>query len=134
IGARVARLSDEGVSLESGEHFAAPLLVLAAGDASLRLLPGLPMTPRKGHLAITDRGPGLMRHQLVELGYLKSAHGSSPESVAFNGQPRPTGQLLIGSSRQYGQAGSEIDHAILARMLARAVEYLPGLAHRTLLR
>lgn len=134
IGARVARLSDEGVSLESGEHFAAPLLVLAAGDASLRLLPGLPMTPRKGHLAITDRDLGLVRHQLVELGYLKSAHGSSPESVAFNVQPRPTGQLLIGSSRQYGQAGSEIDHAILARMLARAIEYLPGLAHRTLLR
>lgn len=134
IGARVARLSGEGVSLESGEYFAAPLLVLAAGDASLRLLPGLPMTPRKGHLAITDRNPGLVHHQLVELGYLKSAHGSSPESVAFNVQPRATGQLLIGSSRQYGQAGSEINHAVLARMLARAIEYLPGLAHRTLLR
>ena len=35
-------------------------------------------------------------------GYLKSAHGIGAESVAFNVQPRTTGQVLIGSSRQFG--------------------------------
>jgi glycine/D-amino acid oxidase-like deaminating enzyme len=102
-------------------------VVCAAGALAPRLVPGLPVKPRKGHLAITDRYPGLARHQLVELGYMASAHGDSDESVAFNVQPRPTGQLLIGSSRQYGVETKEIDPPLLARMLDRAFEFLPAL-------
>lgn len=134
IGARATALTDDGVMLEGGERLSAPILVLAAGAASNRLVPGLPMQPRKGHLAITDRYPGFLRHQLVELGYLKSAHGSATESVALNVQPRATGQILIGSSRQFGQTGSEINHGILSRMLQRAIEYLPGMASLDVLR
>jgi glycine/D-amino acid oxidase-like deaminating enzyme len=76
---------------------------------------------------ITDRYPGFVGHQLVELGYLKSAHSVSSDSVAFNVQPRRTGQILIGSSRQFGSEGSEVDNSILARMLQRAQEYMPAL-------
>lgn len=128
LGVTAQRLNDGSVVLSTGERLQAECIVLAAGAASVRLLPGLPVQPRKGHLAITDRVPGFVHHQLVELGYLKSAHGASLESVAFNVQPRATGQLLIGSSRQYGQTGPEINHAILSRMLQRAIHYLPGLA------
>jgi len=35
--------------------------------------------------------------------------------------------LLIGSSRQFGVETSEVEPSILARMLERAREYLPGL-------
>jgi glycine/D-amino acid oxidase-like deaminating enzyme len=59
---------------------------------------------------------------------LKSAHLVASDSVAFNVQPRRTGQILIGSSRQYGADHGEVDSAILARMLQRAQEYMPGLA------
>jgi glycine/D-amino acid oxidase-like deaminating enzyme len=83
---------------------------------------------RKGHLLITDRYPGLVRHQLVELGYLKSAHASTADSVACNVQPRATGQLLIGSSRQFGDEDLDVRPELLARMMARATEYLPVLA------
>jgi glycine/D-amino acid oxidase-like deaminating enzyme len=82
---------------------------------------------RKGHLVITDRYPGFVRHQLVELGYLKSAHSTSSDSVAFNIQPRITGQMLIGSSRQFDAEDSNVDQPLLNRMLARAFQYLPGL-------
>jgi glycine/D-amino acid oxidase-like deaminating enzyme len=58
---------------------------------------------------------------------LKSAHAVSSDSVAFNVQPRRTGQILIGSSRQYGAEHKEVDHEILRRMLQRAQEYMPGL-------
>lgn len=133
-GVRVQAMEDGAITLESGDRLQAPLIVLAAGAASARLMPSLPLQPRKGHLAITDRVPGFVRHQLVELGYLKSAHGSALESVAFNVQPRATGQLLIGSSRQYGQTGSEINHGILSRMLQHAIGYLPGLADLSILR
>lgn len=78
----------------------ADVVVNATGAAASLLTPGLPIVPRKGHLAISDRYPGFCRHQLVELGYLTSAHVMTNESVAFNVQPRATGQVLIGSSRE----------------------------------
>jgi glycine/D-amino acid oxidase-like deaminating enzyme len=75
-----------------------------------------------------------VRHQLVELGYLKSAHSVSGDSVAFNVQPRQTGQILIGSSRQYGAEHKEVDNSVLVRMLERAQEYMPGLARLSAVR
>jgi D-hydroxyproline dehydrogenase subunit beta len=111
-----------------GLTVAAPHLVLAAGTAVRKFLPAVPVQPRKGHLLITDRYPGFVRHQLVELGYLKSAHSVSSDSVAFNVQPRPTGQVLVGSSRQYGVESAAIDEHILSAMLARALHYMPAIA------
>lgn len=122
---RVVELTDGGVRLADGSTRKAGAVVLATGAASL--MEGTPVRPRKGHLAITDRYPGFARHQIIELGYLQSAHGESNESVAFNVQPRPTGQLLIGSSRQYGIDDSAIDEAMLSHMLQRAFEYMPDL-------
>ncbi len=84
-------------------------LVIATGVDAGRFLHQLPIRKRKGHLVITDRDPGFVRHQLVELGYLKSAHSSTADSVAFNVQPRRTGQILIGSSRQYSADDSEVN-------------------------
>jgi D-hydroxyproline dehydrogenase subunit beta len=93
------------------------------------LTPGIDVKKRKGHLVITDRYPGFVNHQLVELGYLKSAHSITGDPVAFNVQPRQTGQLLIGSSRQFGAEDGEVDHEILQRMLQRAQQYIPLLGN-----
>jgi glycine/D-amino acid oxidase-like deaminating enzyme len=122
-----SRLSPMGVLLQDGSRLDAGVVVNAAGSHAGDLVPGLSIEPRKGHLVITDRYPGMVRHQLVELGYLKSAHGSTGDSVAFNVQPRATGQLLIGSSRQYVGWDDSIDRALVARMLRRACEFVPGL-------
>lgn len=132
IGARAAAVARDRVVMADGSVVSAGAVVVATGAAVL--VPGLPVRPRKGHLAITDRYPGFVRHQLVDLGYLKSAHGHDNESVAFNVQPRATGQVLIGSSRQYGVEHRAIDHAMLARMLARAAEYMPRLASLNVIR
>ncbi|MFN7937195.1 MAG: FAD-dependent oxidoreductase [Bryobacteraceae bacterium] len=131
---RVVAVTDGGVRLEDGSSLSCDLVVCAGGASSSELFPQLDVRPRKGHLAITDRYPGYVRHQLVELGYLKSAHGHSTESVAFNVQPRKTGQLLIGSSRQYGVTSSAVDRPLLDRMLRRALEYIPGLAQLSVIR
>lgn len=107
----------------SAEH-----VVNAAGAQVAQLTPAIPIEPRKGHLVITDRYPRFCRHQLVELGYLKSAHTMTSESVAFNVQPRRTGQLLIGSSRELVGWDRSINREIVGRMLERARLYMPGLA------
>ena len=132
--AKVAAIRDDGVEFGGGAQISAAMTICAAGSWASALVPGLTMRPRKGHLAITDRYPGFVRHQLVELGYLKSAHGSAKQSVAFNVQPRATGQVLIGSSRQFGAEHGEVDTPVLARMLARAIEYMPSLAKLSVIR
>src|SRR3546814_12345518 len=53
----------------------------------------------------------------------------SGPSVACNIQPRPTGQLFIGASRQFGTVDPQVEGWMLAKMLKRAVDYMPGLAH-----
>ena len=128
LGVTVEQIGQGRVRLADGSEIAAEIVVNAAGAGAPHLSPGLEIKKRKGHLVITDRYPGFLRHQLVELGYLKSAHSVSSDSVAFNVQPRRTGQILIGSSRQYGVEHQEVDNSVLVRMLQRAQEYMPGLA------
>lgn len=134
LGNAVDKIDTEGVRLRDGSTISAGLVVNSAGSASPALTRGLEVKKRKGHLVITDRYPNFLRHQLVELGYLKSAHSMTSESVAFNVQPRKTGQLLIGSSRQFGVDDSHVDNSIVTRMLERAVEYLPRLGKLSSLR
>ena len=134
IQGRVTALSEVGFSLRDGSSFNPGITVVATGAWAPELDTALKIKKRKGHLAITDRYPGFVRHQLVELGYLKSAHSVTSDSAAFNVQPRATGQVLIGSSRQYGAEDSSIDHQMIRAMLARACEYMPELAQKAVVR
>jgi glycine/D-amino acid oxidase-like deaminating enzyme len=134
IADQAARLEPGGVRLADGSLARGGAVVLANGFRAIDLAPELPIRAKKGHLAITDRYPGFVRHQLVELGYIKNAHASSGDSVAFNVQPRGTGQLLIGSSRQFDVQTSDLDYRILSRMLSRTLEYIPTLGALSIIR
>ena len=134
VGKAVESITSDGVRLRDGSTISAGVIVNATGSWSPVLTYGLEVKKRKGHLVITDRYPNFLRHQLVELGYLKSAHSLTAESVAFNIQPRRTGQLLIGSSRQFDVDETGVDGSIVTRMLNRAIEYLPGLRKLSSLR
>jgi glycine/D-amino acid oxidase-like deaminating enzyme len=133
----VAALREDGLLLADGSRVCAGHVLLAAGCDSVRLWPGespLALRPRKGQLAITDRYPGYIRHALVELGYIDAAHGDADEAVAFNAQPRASGQVLLGSTRSYRDTSAAVDAALLARMVRRAQRFLPGIAALQMLR
>jgi glycine/D-amino acid oxidase-like deaminating enzyme len=132
-GVAVRALSRHGVLTTAGP-MASGATLIATGTDTCALLPPLPVIPRKGHLAVTTRAPGMARHQLVELGYLQSAHAMTRSSVAFNVQPRRTGQLLIGSSRELVGPDRSVNHDVLGRMLARAVSFMPAIASVDVLR
>jgi len=134
VGRRVVRFSENGVSLDDGTNLVSHFVVLANGVFAAQLIEGIAVQPRKGHLVITDRYPGFVRHQLIELGYLKSAHATETDSVAFNAQPRSSGQVLIGSSRQYGQNHAAVDERMISMMLQRAFEYMPRLRELSAIR
>lgn len=140
LHAQAVAVDAQHVTLSNGERVGGAHIVVANGLQARELVRGLPLQPKKGHLLITDRYPGFAQRQLVELGYLKSAHSISSDSVAFNVQPRKTGQVLIGSSRQYGPKGPKgeddpkVEAAMLSRMLARACEYMPGVSRLSAIR
>lgn len=125
VGLAATSIKGNSVELVDGTLLSAAMTVNATGAWSPILTPGIAVKKRKGHLLITDRYPNYVRHQLVELGYLKSAHSVTSDSVAFNVQPRATGQLLIGSSRQYGDESLAVDNEMLSKMLQRAGEFMP---------
>lgn len=128
-GIRVRRGEAREWAIGSG-----PPTIFALGDRTSDLFPDVRVRPRRGHLAITDRYPGLLFHQLVELGYLSRAHGSDESSVSFNLQPRASGQILIGSTREYVGFDSEVDRFILGRLHRRAAAVVPALGECAVIR
>ncbi|MCG2583079.1 FAD-binding oxidoreductase [Massilia sp. TS11] len=134
LGARVVRIGPGEVELESGRRLRAEHIVVAAGATVGALLPEVPVFARKGHLAITDRYPGSLSHQIVSMNYGQTEPGSDALAVAANVQPRPTGQWLVGSCRQDGQTDTRLDPAVLGKVLATAIGLLPCLAGMRVLR
>jgi D-hydroxyproline dehydrogenase subunit beta len=134
VGKTILGVGHGSVSLADGSTMTADRVVNATGHFAPALTPGASVRPRKGHLVITDRYPGTIQHQLVELGYLKSAASLTADSVAFNVQPRKTGQILIGSSRQHDVSDRGVEAKIVERMLERAFEYIPALRFASCIR
>ncbi|MES2073797.1 MAG: FAD-dependent oxidoreductase [Pseudomonadota bacterium] len=134
LRAQVDSIGERGVLCSDGRQLHADHIVVANGLAAAALLPELPLRGKKGHLLITDRYPGFIRHQLVELGYIKSAHASDGDSVAFNLQARPTGQILIGSSRQFDAQDKAVEMVMIRKILDHAAGFVPRLAQLNVLR
>ena len=138
-GQRVMSLHDSSgktstVLLENGQHLSAQYVVVAAGLGVANLLSDMPVFPRKGHLAITDRYPGRLQHQIVSMDYGQHAMTADGLSVAANIQPRATGQWLIGSSRQDGQTDTKVSPIALGAVLQSAIRLLPCLATMQIIR
>ena len=126
--ARVVEVDGNRLRLDDGTWLSGDAVVLANGIQAVELCPELPIAAKKGHLLITDRYPHPVTHTITELSYLTSVHNTTGASVACNIQPRPTGQLFIGTSRQFDNLDPEVDGWLLARMLKHAASYAPGLA------
>jgi glycine/D-amino acid oxidase-like deaminating enzyme len=127
-GARVQSLEPSRVRVGKGDAVTATYLVNAAGVAAPTVSPGVPVKPRKGHLAYTDSKPGFVQHQLIEMGYIRRAMDVGTDSISFNVQPRPGGEIRVGSSRQLGLTDLAVDPAIVRSMFDRAEEFMPDLA------
>ncbi|MGI8962079.1 MAG: NAD(P)/FAD-dependent oxidoreductase [Bryobacteraceae bacterium] len=134
LGRRVISINGNTATLDDGTSITYENIVLANGIAASSLAGAINLQARKGHLVITDRYPGFVHHQIIELGYLRSVLAIQADSVAFNVQPRLSGQVLIGSSRQYGVNEPAVDMNVITAMLQRAFEYMPGLSNLSAIR
>lgn len=122
------KISDEGVLFQDGSLLYAGSVINAIGADAPTLVPGLPIRPRKGHILVVDAGQDFARHQVMELGYLQSTRTDEIDSVAFNVRHNQSGELLIGSSRQFNVTDPKIEPSMIRKILKRAIEYMPGIA------
>jgi glycine/D-amino acid oxidase-like deaminating enzyme len=115
----------------------APDLAVMAGQARL------PIHPRAGNLAITGHHVSPIRTQLLEISYIRFAHGTAkvdptrtddPGGHAVNMQPQTNGGCLVGSTRQFRGMDKTLNKELLHRSLLRAQRYAPGLAAAPIVR
>ena len=134
LGEQVHTIGNGELTLANGELLRAAHVVVAAGVQVGQLLPEVPVSARKGHLAITDRYPGTLSHQVVSMEYGQAGGGDDALAVAANVQPRATGQWLIGSCRQDRQSDTAVDPVVLAKVLRAATGLFPCLAQMNIVR
>ncbi len=127
-GRWVSSVKGVNFELDHDDEIPARCVVVAAGIDSVRLVPELPVRPRKGNLARVGVPAGFVRHQLLEVGYLRSVLSEAEDSIAFNMQPTARGGVIVGSSRQFGVAHSEVDPVISEALLTRARGFVPSIA------
>ena len=125
--AGVRELTDDGPRLEDGTVLRAETTVLATGWRAPELLPQLAIRPRKGHIALLAPPAGFVRHQLSEIGYVRGSQPDVSDVISFSLQPRTSGRCLLGATRQYVGASTEVDPTVIRRLMERARVFVPGI-------
>ncbi|MBO3761442.1 FAD-binding oxidoreductase [Ciceribacter sp. L1K22] len=133
-----------GAVVTSRGELRADAVVIAAGNGSARLLGlGDVLTQRKGQLLVTERAPALngslpgaimSGRYLLSKGSQKSTHTPPPRGLGLVIDPLVTGQFLIGGTREDSGSRETTDIDAVSRMLADAVDLVPGLSGVRLLR
>ena len=108
-------------------------VVCAAGTWSNQVarLVGIetPIRPRKGHILVTAKVPGLIHHPLLEGGYAATVQSASERlEVAFVAEMTASGTLLLGSSRQFVGYDRTVSLPVMRALAVRAARFLPPLA------
>jgi len=95
----------------------------------------LPLRPRKGHILVTAKVPGLVHHPLLEGGYVSTVQSATEDlQVALVAEPTACGTLLLGSSRQSVGFDRSVSMTVVGAIAARAVRFLPALAQVPVIR
>jgi glycine/D-amino acid oxidase-like deaminating enzyme len=115
------------------EEISAGIVVCAAGVWSGKVLHGLglelPIQPRQGQILVTARVPGIIRHPLLEGGYVSTVQSSAADlQVALVAELTASGNLLLGSSRRFAGFDRSVSLPVLESIAARATRFLPKLA------
>lgn len=127
-----------GVNTAKGDVVARKV-VCAAGVWSNEILRtvgvNLPVRPRKGHILVTARVPGLIAHPLLEGSYAASVQTTAEGvQVALVAEMTAGGTMLLGSSREFAGYDRTVSPAVMQAIAARAVRFLPELAQSNIIR
>jgi glycine/D-amino acid oxidase-like deaminating enzyme len=95
----------------------------------------LPVRPRKGHVLVASKSPGLIHHPLLEGGYVSTVQTVAEGlQVAFAAELTASGTLLLGSSREFAGYDRTVSLDVIRAVAGRAVRFLPSLAGKGIIR
>ncbi len=95
----------------------------------------LPVKPRKGHILVTARRPGFIRHPLLEGAYVTTVQSAADDlQVALVAEMTGAGTMLLGSSRQFAVDDRSVSIDVIQAIARRARRFLPGLANTQVIR
>ncbi|KAJ0110880.1 hypothetical protein Patl1_03122 [Pistacia atlantica] len=137
----------EAVQTSKNTLYCKKAVVVAAGCWSGSLMHDLfretdivldvPVKPRKGHLLVLENfNPLKLNHGTMEVGYTYhhnlTMHPGRQEngqmlSISMGATTDMTGNLVLGSSRQFAGFDTEVDESIIDGIWLRAAEFFPKL-------
>jgi D-hydroxyproline dehydrogenase subunit beta len=89
----------------------------------------LPILPRKGHLLVTEPLPPRVFHKIAEVGYTTTVTQAAQDlQVAAVVEGTKSGNILLGSSRQFVDFDESIEPRVVQAILKRAQRFFPLLA------
>jgi sarcosine oxidase subunit beta len=97
----------------------------------------IPIKPRRGQLLVTEARPGLLNHWLVSANYIAAKFNPQLAKEGAGGvsiDQTQTGNLLVGSTREFVGYDRRTTVAGLKQIASRAVRILPDLKHTHLIR
>ncbi|KAK0589612.1 hypothetical protein LWI29_016310 [Acer saccharum] len=144
-----SRISGEVEAVQTSQNtlYSKKAIVVAAGPWSGSLVDDLfretdivldlPVKPRKGHLLVLENFDSLkVNHGLMEAGYVDhhdlTQHPGLVDqgqilSISMTATMDSTGNLVLGSSRQFAGFSTEVDESIVNRIWMRAADFFPSL-------
>lgn len=111
------------------------MVVNAAGvwSAAIGKMVGLdiPVIPRRGHIIVTEPVPDNLINCKIILaaGYMQTLGATSGVAMSANIQQMHSGNLLLGSSRDFGGFDRTVKPEVIRSQLARNLRFLPALAN-----
>jgi len=90
----------------------------------------IPVVPRKGHLVVTEPVPdNLINCKLIlAAGYMQTLGTGSKVALAANIQQSSSGNLILGSSREFAGYDRTVEPEVIGAMLTRNLRFMPRLA------
>ena len=138
----LVELTPDFVRFASGDRISAGHVVLCTGvwtnEALAPLGLALPLLPRKGQIAVLERGDVLVRTKIADFAYndiVEAADpGQSTVQTAAIIEATRSGTILCGSSRQFAGFDTAVDAAVLGRMLRDCLRIVPALGRLRVIR
>jgi len=116
-----------------------PTIICAAGVWSKNIAQmvglDLPTRPRKGHILVTAKTPGFIKHPLLEGGYVSTVQSAADDlQVALVAEMTKDGTMLLGSSRQFVGDDGTVSIQVIQAIANRASRFFPRMENVQIIR
>lgn len=130
------------VTLAGGDRLEADRICLCTGVWTNEVLSPLglsvPVEPRKGHIAVLERGDVVVNSKIADFAYNATADSTDADEAAVQTaavvESTQSGTILCGSSREFAGFDSQPNTETLRRIVADCISVVPALGRLRVIR